>query len=81
MAETQTKLRPLPLRVHSRVRVVSVVIWASYSHSQRDSLLKYLGATGTIVSFDPRWTLPCHVKLDNGNILSCAEDNLEMLEP
>lgn len=81
MTETRTKRQPLPLRVNSRVRVVSVVIRAGYSRSQRHSLLKCLNATGTVVSFDPRFTLPCFIRLDDGDYFAFTKDNLEVLEP
>jgi len=79
--ETRTKLQPLPLRLHSRVRVVSVTIQASCSYSLRQSLLKWLNATGTVINFDPRWTHPYIVKLDNGDSFAFAKDSLEVLEP
>ncbi len=71
----------MPPKVRSRVRVVSVVIQASDSPGGTDRLLKCLNATGTVVRFDPRWTLPYHVELDDGRFVSFAEDNLEVLEP
>ena len=89
MTETRTKsLRGsangqyvLPLRVHSRVRVVSVLIHAGCSPVHRQELLTHLDATGTVTNFDPRWTLPYIVKLDNAAHATFAEDNLEVLEP
>ena len=77
----QTKVEILPLRLHSRVRVISVRIGASDSSSQRYSLLKCLDTTGTVVGFDPRFTLPWRVKLDDGNFAVFAEENLKALEP
>ncbi|GAI47238.1 unnamed protein product, partial [marine sediment metagenome] len=44
--------------VQSRVRVVAVVIRAGYGRYERRRLLKWLNATGTVIEFDPRWTLP-----------------------
>jgi len=79
--ETRTKLQSLPLRVHSRVRVRSVVIQIDDSPETRKWLLKFLGTTGTVISFDPRYALPFHVKFDNGRAASFTEDNLEVLEP
>ncbi len=67
------------LRVHSRVRVVSIVVRASDSPGYRQCLLKRLGGTGTVDSVDPRFTLPFRVKLDDGDITAFAEDNLEVL--
>jgi len=81
MTEAQTKLRPLPLRVHSRVRVVSVVIRAGYSRYERCCLLKSLDTTGTVIRFDPRWALPFYVSLDNGDHRTFSADNLEVLGP
>ena len=77
----QSKVRPLSLRVHSRVQVESVIIRASYSRSQRYSLLKNLGATGTVIEFDPIWTLPWRLALDNGEYVAFARNSLEVLEP
>ena len=71
--------RPLPLRVHSRVRVTSVTIRASDSPGHGQHLLKRLGTTGTIDSLDPRFTLPFRVRLDNGEITAFSEDELEPL--
>lgn len=81
MAETQTKRQVLPLRVHSRVRVVSVSVRASDSPGWRRSLLKRLGTTGTIDSVDPRFTSPFRVKLDDGDVAAFTENELEVLEP
>ncbi len=79
--ETQTRSQPLPLRVHSRVRVVAITIRAWSSQSLRNKLLEHLAATGTVTSFDPRYTLPYRVKFDDGSFLSFAEKSLQVLEP
>jgi len=81
MPETRTKYRSLVLQVHSRVRIVSVIIRAGDGRYERRRLLKWLNATGTVVSFDTRWTLPWRVRLDSGEYVSFAKDNLEVLEP
>lgn len=85
MAQKHTRRRslaqPLPLRIHSRVRVRSVLIQAGYSPVLRQEFLGHLGATGTVTNFDPRWTLPYIVKLDNAGHTAFTEDNLEVLEP
>ena len=80
MTETQTKLQSLPLRLHSRVRVVSVNIRAGDSPTLRYCLLKRLGHTGIVVGIDPRFTLSYRVKLDNAYEDSYAEENLEVLK-
>jgi len=79
--ETRTKYRSRVVQVHSRVRIISVTVWAHHSDSERRRSLKWLNATGTIVNFDPRWTLPWRVKLDSGEYKAFAKDNLEVLEP
>ncbi len=71
----------MSLRLHSRVRVVSVTVRASDSPGWRQRLLKRLGSTGTVDSVDPRFTLPFRVKLDDGDITAFAENELEVLEP
>ena len=70
-----------PLGVHSRVRVRALVIQATDSATTRYCLLKRLGTTGTVISCDPRWTLPRRVKFDDGACIAFAEDNLEVLKP
>jgi len=81
MTRTQIKTPFLCPRLYSRVRVTSVTIQASFSRSQRQCLLKCLNTTGTVTSFDPRWTYPYIVKLDHGTTFAFAKDNLEVLEP
>ena len=76
MTETRAEER---LRVHSRVRVATVTIQASNSPGHRQYLLKCLGSTGTIDSFDPRFTLPFRVKLDDRDIAGFAADELEAI--
>lgn len=76
-----TKTIVAKLRVHSRVRVVSVTIGVTCSPSGRHSLLRCLGTMGTVINFDPRWTLPWLVKFDDGICIPFAEDNLEVLGP
>ena len=77
----QTKVRPLSLKVHSRVRVVAITIRITESRALRCNLIQCLGATGTVINFDPRLTLPWRVRLDNGDLFAFAENNLEVLEP
>ena len=67
------------LKVHSRVRVVSVTIRASDSPGYRRHLCERVGSTGIIDSVDPRFTLPFRVRLDNGEITAFSEDELEPL--
>lgn len=69
------------LKVNSRVRVIAVTIRANYSPTMRHSLLKCLGATGTVIHFDPRFTLPYSIRFDDGCTSSFAENACEMLEP
>ena len=74
------KLQLPSLRVHSRVRVVSITIRTMDSRALRCNLIQCLGATGTVINFDPRWTLPWRVRLDNDDLFAFAEDNLQVLE-
>jgi len=71
----------MTLEVDRRVRVVAVTIRAGYGRYERRRLLKWLNATGTVVSFDPRWTLPWRVRLDNGEYVAFAKESLEVLAP
>ena len=80
MSETRAKVYVPPLRVHSRVRVRAIVVWAMDSQSEQRSRLKCLDTTGTVVAWDPRWTLPCYVQLDNGESHRFAPHHLEVLE-
>jgi len=71
----------MPLKVRSRVQVMAIVVWAEDSRSERRSRLRCLGTTGTVIAWDPRWTLPCYVKLDNGDLRRFSKHHLEVLEP
>jgi hypothetical protein len=75
----KVELRQLPLKVHSRVRVVAITIRTKDSRALRCNLIQCLGATGTVIAFDPRWTLPWRVRLDNADLFAFGEDNLEVL--
>lgn len=79
MTETQTKRQSLPLREQSRVRIVAITIRTRDSRALRCNLIQCLGATGTVINFDPRLTLPWRVRLDNADLFAFAEDNLEVL--
>ena len=77
----QTKRQPLPLRIHSRVRVVSVVIRADDSPALRHCLLRRLNMVGTVVTFDPRHLLNCRINFDDGDVAFFRKESLEVLEP
>ena len=68
------------LKVHSRVRVVCVTLRTVDSRALRCNLMQCLGATGTVINFDPRFTLPYRVRFNNGDLFGFAEDSLEVLE-
>lgn len=68
------------LKVHSRVRVVAVTVRVGDHPTMRHCLLRRLGMSGTVVGWDPRFTLPCRVKFDDGDVAFIAKENLEVLE-